>query len=279
MRVTSQLRRARSTSRREAWLRSLDFLWVELTPRCNLQCSHCYADASPASSVPRPLPYEKWVDVLRQAHDLGCRNVQFTGGEPSLHPGLPGLLKEARAMGFDYIEVFTNGTNLPRRLRHALVKQQVALAFSVYGSRKEVHDTITGRPGSFARTLGSIRWALGAGLGVRAGVIQMPANAADIPATRRLLRSLGVRSIRVDGVRRVGRGNGHARLPGRALLDQLCGECWRGNLAVHPDGSVSPCIFSRFCDVGHVSQSLAAILDGERLHRFRREVRKGRYRA
>jgi MoaA/NifB/PqqE/SkfB family radical SAM enzyme len=274
MHMTSPLRRA--GSEREPWLGSLDFLWLELTPRCNLQCSHCYADAGPTQSLPvlQTLSYENWVDVLRQACDLGCRSVQFTGGEPSLCTDLPALLREARTIGFQSVEVFTNGTHLSRRLRHALVKEGVDLAFSVYGSRREAHDSITGKPGSFAHTLRSIRWALKAGLGVRAGVIEMPSNAADIPATKALLSGLGVHSICVDGVRGVGRSNSHARLRGRALLGELCGECWRGKLAVHPDGNVSPCIFSRFRRVGHVSQSLASILNSERLHRFRREVRK-----
>lgn len=258
----------------EPWLGSLDFLWLELTPRCNLKCSHCYADAGPNSPALQTMSCENWVDVLRQACDLGCRSVQFTGGEPSLCADLPALLREAKMIGFQSVEVFTNGTHLPRKLKHAIVKEGADLAFSVYGSRREVHDPITGMPGSFAKTLRSIRWALNAGLGVRVAVIEMPSNATDIPATKRLLSGLGVHSICVDRVRGVGRGNGHARSRGRDLLGELCGECWRGKLAVHPDGNVSPCIFSRFRRVGHVSQSLVSILNSERLHSFRREVRK-----
>jgi len=258
----------------EPWLGSIDFLWIELTPRCNLKCSHCYADAGPSLPVHQTMSYENWVDVLRQARDLGCRSVQFTGGEPSLYEDLPALLRESRTIGFKSVEVFTNGTHLPRKLRHALVKEGVDLAFSVYGSCKEVHDPITGSSGSFAKSLRSICWALKAGLGVRVAVIEMPFNAANIPATKRLLSRIGVHSICVDGVRGVGRGNGDARLRGRALLGELCGECWRGKLAVHPDGNVSPCIFSRFRRVGHVSQSLASILNSEHLHSFRREVRE-----
>ncbi len=274
MRDTSALPRARSASGRQPWLEALDFLWLELTPQCNLQCSHCYAEAGANVPVAQTMSYEDWVDVLRQAHDLGCRGVQLTGGEPSLCADLPALLRQARELGFDSVEVFTNGTHLSPQLRRALVEQRVDLAFSVYGSRKAVHDGITGKPGSFAKTLNSIRWALNAGLEVRVGVIEMPANADDIAATKELLAGLGVQSICVDGVRRVGRGDGHVRLSGRAQLEELCGDCWRGKLAVHPDGNVSPCIFSRFRTVGHISQSLATILKGERLHRFRKEVRE-----
>ncbi len=274
MRTTSALPRTPSASGRKPWLEALDFLWLELTPQCNLQCSHCYAEAGANVPVRQTMSYENWVDVLRQARNLGCHGVQLTGGEPSLCADLPALLGEARTLGFDSVEVFTNGTHLSPQLRRALVEQRADLAFSVYGSRRDVHDAITGKPGSFAKTLRSIRWALKSGLEVRVGVIEMPSNAQDIAATQELLTGLGVRSIRVDGVRRVGRGNGNGSLRGRAQLEELCGECWRGNLAVHPDGNVSPCIFSRFRTVGHVSQSLATILKGERLHRFRKEIRE-----
>src|SRR5271157_1633672 len=76
-----QLQNSDTAATRKPWLRKLDFLWLELTPRCNLRCSHCYADAGP--NLPEGMSYENWSDVLRQAFDLGCRSVQFTSGEPT----------------------------------------------------------------------------------------------------------------------------------------------------------------------------------------------------
>lgn len=263
--------------RRKPWLRRLDFVWLELTPKCNLRCSHCYADAGPTLS--QRMSYENWSDVLREAFDLDCRSVQFTGGEPSLYPDLPRLLGDARRIGFDLVELYTNGTSLTRRLRDTLVKENVDLAFSVYGSHPQVHDAVTGRRGSFKKTLKSIRWALDVGLNVRASIIEMPSNAGDIKATRALLRNLGVRSVYVDCVRAVGRGDGRVSSKGHDPLGELCGQCWRGKLAIDPAGNVFPCVFARFCKVGHVSQSLASILDSERLHSFRKEVRRMNKRA
>jgi len=266
------LQRSDTAAPREPWLRKLDFLWLELTPKCNLRCSHCYADAGPA--LPEGMSYENWSDVLRQAFDLGCRSVQFTGGEPTLYPDLPRLLGDARRIGFDSVEVYTNGTSLSRRLRDTLVKEKVDLAFSVYGSHRQVHDTVTGRRGSFEKTLESIRWALDVGLTVRTSIIEMPSNASDIRATQALLRRFGVKSVYVDRVRAVGRGNGRVSSKGHDPREELCGQCWRGKLAIDPTGNVFPCVFARFANVGHVSQSLASILSSERLYNFRKEVWK-----
>jgi radical SAM protein with 4Fe4S-binding SPASM domain len=271
-RVSSQGQSPLSPGGRAARLRRLDFLWLELTRKCNLRCVHCYADSGPDLPLNQGMMYEDWLQVLRQAFALGCREVQFIGGEPTLCPDLPQLISDARKIGFVFVEVYTNGTILSRKLRERLVEDQADLAFSVYGSRAEVHDGVTGGSGSFARTLDNIRWALEVGLPVRASIIGVPSNAGDIRTTRSLLRRLGVKSIDVDQNRGVGRGSGLVAAKSFDPLDELCGDCWRGKLAIDPGGNVFPCVFSRFCRVGHVSQSLASILQSEQLYSFRKEV-------
>lgn len=67
-------------------------------------------------------------------------------------------------------------------------------------------------------------------------------------------------------------------LPGVRLAtsyysDELCGNCGHGVLAVGPDGSIWPCVFSRWMSVGNVGESsLASILDGPSASSARREL-------
>lgn len=77
------------------------------------------------------------------------------------------------------------------------------------------------------------------------------------------LRSLGVEGeVRVDRLRQVGRGV----RDGDPELGELCGQCGDGRVAIAPDGSVWPCVFSRWLPVGNVRQdSLANILVGPRM--------------
>src|SRR5208283_2388709 len=42
---------ASDANSRTSLLRGLDFLWLELTSRCNLQCVHCYAESGPSSAL------------------------------------------------------------------------------------------------------------------------------------------------------------------------------------------------------------------------------------
>src|SRR2546430_1591085 len=81
----------------------LDFLWLEVTGKCNLRCVHCYADSGPQRHLHEHMSQEDWQDALDQAATLGCRAVQFIGGEPTMYPALPALIRRARELGFDTV--------------------------------------------------------------------------------------------------------------------------------------------------------------------------------
>ena len=52
--------------------------------RCNLACPWCDTDFS----VTRPMPPEAIADAVDKCSE-GVRAVVVTGGEPTVHPGLP----------------------------------------------------------------------------------------------------------------------------------------------------------------------------------------------
>src|SRR5262249_34957891 len=117
----------------------LDLLWLEVTGKCNLRCVHCYADSGPQRRLHEYMTPEDWEDALDQAARLGCRAVQFSGGEPTMYPALPALIGRARALGFAAVEVYTNGTMFKPHIKDALLEHNVDLAFSVYAANSETH--------------------------------------------------------------------------------------------------------------------------------------------
>jgi len=248
-------------------LHGLEFLWLEITGKCNLQCVHCYADSSPHVPLVQAMCLDDWKEAISQAHILGCRNLQFIGGEPTLHPGLCDLILYAHSLGFQFIEVFTNGTALTPRLREVIKRCHVNLAFSVYSLDPVVHDSVTLRGGSQHKTLAGVRWALEAGLPVRAAIIDVGLNSSSVADTQSFLQRLGVTSIGIDRLRGIGRGARHSS--SELLLHELCGRCWEGKLCVTSSGAIYPCVFSRFTQVGSFSEGLAAVLDGAKLLTFR----------
>lgn len=55
------------------------FLWLDLTLKCQLRCTHCYNSSGP-DGTHGAMPRDGWISVLDQAARLGVRSVQFIGG-------------------------------------------------------------------------------------------------------------------------------------------------------------------------------------------------------
>ncbi|MFD2419434.1 radical SAM protein [Amycolatopsis pigmentata] len=232
---------------------SIAFLWLEITGRCQLACVHCYAGSSPSGSHGSMIT-EDWKRVIGEAADAGVRTVQFIGGEPTLHPGLADLIDYALRHTLK-VEVFTNLVHVTDILWETFSRPGVSLATSYYSADPGRHAAITGRP-THARTRANIAKAVGAGIPLRAGIIDLDPDQHTDRADSELA-GLGVRAIGYDRFRGLGRGARGDLVP----ATQLCGQCGLGSAAVSPDGTVWPCVMARWMAVGNVRQhSLGEIL-------------------
>lgn len=84
---------------------------VDLTNRCNLTCPVCFANANVQGYVYEPSidVVRKQLQTLRDEKPVAGRVVQFSGGEPTIHPQFFEILTMAREMGFSHIQAATNG--------------------------------------------------------------------------------------------------------------------------------------------------------------------------
>jgi MoaA/NifB/PqqE/SkfB family radical SAM enzyme len=252
-------------------LDGLSFLWLEITRRCNLTCVHCYASSGPDLPLTARMKFADWCSVMGEARALGCRRLQFIGGEPTIHPDLGRLVEHATRVGFRRCEVFTNATLLRDDLLQTFKELGVLVHFSFYSFDPAVHDQMTGQQGSFERTVEGIRQLVRRRIRLAGGVILAPQNAAHLKKTKKFLRRLGVGTIGTDRVRGVGRGEQF--VPRARPLGELCGHCWSGKLCIDDNGDAHPCVFSRFMPVGNVvDEGLRTIVTGARLRAFRREM-------
>ncbi|MGA2903213.1 MAG: tetraether lipid synthase Tes [Candidatus Korobacteraceae bacterium] len=87
---------------------------VDLTNRCNLTCPVCFANANVAGYLYEPSleQVRGMLATLRGERPVDGRVVQFSGGEPTLHPQFFEVLTMAREMGFTHIQAATNGIEL-----------------------------------------------------------------------------------------------------------------------------------------------------------------------
>jgi MoaA/NifB/PqqE/SkfB family radical SAM enzyme len=256
-----------------AVMNDLRFLWLEITAKCNLFCSHCYADSGPQGDLYGDMSYGDWARVIDEAAELGCRALQFIGGEPTMHPRLDDLVDHANHRGFDFIEVFTNATRVGKDLIGCFQRGGVHVATSFYSDDPAVHEQITQGKGSWQRTVHGIETVLAAGLPIRVGVIETERNAGHGPRAIEFLKGLGVQEVRMDRERGVGRGK-LVRLGCEGeRYEELCGECWKARLCVTSGGDVFPCVFSRATRLGDVRSGLSGILESAKLADFGRKLR------
>ncbi|KPJ61112.1 MAG: radical SAM protein [Latescibacteria bacterium DG_63] len=87
---------------------------IDLTNRCDLTCPICFANSNVSGFVYEP-SYDDVVDMLkgfRNEKPVSGRMIQFSGGEPTLHPRFLDILRITKKLGFSHIQIASNGINL-----------------------------------------------------------------------------------------------------------------------------------------------------------------------
>lgn len=164
---------------------------IALTDRCDLACVHCLVDGSPARSTRDDLTLDELTRVMDELVALGVFSLIFSGGEVAVRPDLAQILHEARKRGF-LVKVKTNGALLTPALIATCVSIGVRhVDVSVYSLEAAVHDGITGRRGSLARTLAGVRRARAAGLVVAIKIPVMRPNVESALESAATLRREG----------------------------------------------------------------------------------------
>ncbi|MCM8781943.1 MAG: radical SAM protein [Candidatus Omnitrophica bacterium] len=125
---------------------------IELTERCNNNCSHCCINlpADDANAKAKELTTEEIKDILKEAVSLGCLTVRFTGGEPLLREDFEELYVFVRKLGLKVL-IFTNATLITKKIAelfsHILPLEKIEV--SVYGMKRSSYEAVTRTAGSY----------------------------------------------------------------------------------------------------------------------------------
>lgn len=126
--------------------RTIDYLRISVTDRCDLRCSYCIPKGFDAFE-PRQnwLSFDEIERVVTAFARLGTRRIRLTGGEPLLRKDFPLLAHRISAIeGIHDLSVTTNGTRLAY-FSDSLKQSGVhRLNVSLDSSRKHCFEQITG---------------------------------------------------------------------------------------------------------------------------------------
>ena len=108
----------------------LSALWVQITGTwCNLECTHCINASGPDDPWLKPIAPEVARAAIREADQLGVKEIYFTGGEPFLHGEIMALLADALAVA--PTTVLTNGTLIDPAMADRLAALARGAAYSL----------------------------------------------------------------------------------------------------------------------------------------------------
>ncbi|MGA2523280.1 MAG: radical SAM protein [Candidatus Bathyarchaeia archaeon] len=187
-------------------------LTIEVTKKCPLNCLICSSEAG--------LPYKKELStsqikrIIKDAKELGTKNVCFSGGEPFEHPDIAELCMYAKSLGL-VVHIYSSGNtrnecNLLSSIREDLliqVKDSIGkLIIGLQGPNAETHELITRVHGSFENAISSIEKAAKQSIPVEIHFVPVRLNYKLLPEMVNFSKKAGI--TRVSILRFVPQGRG-----------------------------------------------------------------------
>jgi len=196
-------------------------VFFHILTACNLACRHCYIN--PAQHGAATLPLEtvrQWLSLFAQPERQ--TNLILLGGEPTLHPELPAIIRAAKAMRYA-VTVDTNGYLFHDLLDRVSPRELDYLSFSLDGPEAAVNDPLRGE-GVFALCTANIRKAVEGGFNTSLIYTVSGRNINHLHRMPSLLADLGIRRffIQVIGLR----GNPAAKRAEGSASWQVAPEQW-----------------------------------------------------
>jgi uncharacterized radical SAM superfamily Fe-S cluster-containing enzyme len=126
---------------------------IEINSVCNMDCPLCFADARPGFNLSLPEVEQMLDDFVRTEGNPEV--VQFSGGEPTLHPQIIEFVLAAKARGIRLVMINTNGKRIARddRFLERLAEVKPVLYFQFDGFDSETYRILRGQPDILAEKL------------------------------------------------------------------------------------------------------------------------------
>jgi uncharacterized radical SAM superfamily Fe-S cluster-containing enzyme len=118
---------------------------IEVNSGCNLDCPVCFANAGPGFNLTFP-EVERMLDRLVELEG-NPEVVQFSGGEPTIHPLILDFVAAAQVRGIPHVMINTNGVRIAEDddFVAALAELRPSIYLQFDGLQLETHLTLRGR--------------------------------------------------------------------------------------------------------------------------------------
>jgi uncharacterized radical SAM superfamily Fe-S cluster-containing enzyme len=139
---------------------------IEVNSACNMNCPLCFAEAKPGFSLTMEEVEAMLDDFVRTEGKPEV--VQFSGGEPTIHPQIIDFVRAAQARGIPFVMINTNGKRIAQddRFLDQLAEVRPSFYFQFDGFDRETYRIIRGEPNILEEKLRALDRLAAAGLNV-----------------------------------------------------------------------------------------------------------------
>ncbi|MGH8751757.1 MAG: GTP 3',8-cyclase MoaA, partial [Burkholderiales bacterium] len=154
--------------------RSITYLRLSVTDRCDFRCSYCMAEEMTFLPREQVLSLEECLRVARVFVGLGVTKVRITGGEPLVRKNMVWLLTQlGQLAGLKELVLTTNGSQLGKLAKEIKAAGVKRINISLDSLNPARFKAIT-RVGELSKVLGGIQAAKDAGFaGIKLNCVMM----------------------------------------------------------------------------------------------------------
>ncbi len=165
--------------------------WVRITRACNNRCLFCLDRENQNGSI---FPMETIVADLKKGLASGAKRVVLSGGDPTVHPKLCEIIVKAKTLGYDHVQIITNGRMLAyekfaKDLKAAGLDE---VTLSLHSHIEKDFERMGGIKGSYRQALAGLLNAQKQGFIVSVDIVINKINYKTLKATLQFYIRLGV---------------------------------------------------------------------------------------
>ncbi len=205
--------------------RSIDYLRISVTDRCNLRCIYCMPESGICNIQHEEiLSFEEIIRLVQIMTKLGMKHLRITGGEPMARRNCLELVSKLHQLdGVNSISMTSNGLLLCDRIEEAKKAGISSLNLSIDTLNPDTYSRLT-RGGDLDRVLRTLHQALDAGMNVKINAVLIQGfNDDDLTDLVRLAKNDPV-CVRFIELMPIGNARNMRSIPPGQVLRMLSDE-------------------------------------------------------
>ena len=177
------------------------YVKIKIMYGCNLKCTMCNHWRETREP---PISMKRYMEILSELAELGCRKIHLSGGETLLRGQVPELVAHATQLGIR-ATMTTNGTLVDKNLAKELVSAGLrSVNISLDSPERKIHEQIRGVEGAWKKTTRSIelfrRYAHKGKITIRINTVVSPINYKSLDSLPDLVANLGADELNLIAV-------------------------------------------------------------------------------